>query len=305
MDSVLHRRERKDKQYEALALHKKAKVLYESLGDEASLATSINNLGVVYSDLKMFDSSLIAHRRALQIETRIQDRHGISLSYSNLARLYLDLNKPDSALTFGKKALAMNRDLQSREGLRDDFQTLSDIYKKLGNFKLALENYVLYQACRDTLVNQESREKIASYFVQFEFQKQQYTDSLRHVEAMKHEELQKALSDKELQRQKNIQYSGIVIFVMVVLGSFFLIGRVHLPIIWIEGFIFFSAILVFEFLFLFLDPYVEAMSGGMPIYKFATNMVTAVAVFYAHSYFENLMKVKLIPKGPEPEVQAG
>ena len=81
---------------------------------------------------------------------------------------------------------------------------------------------------------------------------------------------------------------------MVVLGSIFLLRRVQLPIIWIEGFIFFSAILVFEFLYLFLDPYIELISGKMPIYKFTINMGLAIAVFYAHSFFEGLLKTKLI-----------
>jgi hypothetical protein len=85
-----------------------------------------------------------------------------------------------------------------------------------------------------------------------------------------------------------------VAFVMVVMLSVFFIGRIHLPVLWIEGFIFFSALLIFELLFLFLDPYLETISGGMPVYKFGLNLVLAVMVFYAHSFFEGLLKSKLI-----------
>jgi hypothetical protein len=35
----------------------------------------------------------------------------------------------------------------------------------------------------------------------------------------------------------------------------------------------------------------------MPIYKFTINMGLAIAVFYAHSFFEALLKTKLIKEG--------
>lgn len=285
------------KYQESLSLHKKALALYQSMNSELGVALSYSNMGVVFSDLKLFDSSLIVHRKALAIRSQYKDQSSISLSYSNLARLYLDLKKLDSALAFAHKSIALNKVLESREGLRDDYQTMSEIQKTLGNYKAALENYILYRNIADTLVNQESHEKIATYIVQFEFQKQQYSDSLRKSEAKKQEVLRKELADKEIERIKSIQYSGIVIFVMVVLGGVFLIRRVHLPIIWIEGFIFFSAILLFEFLFLFFDPYIDKITGGMPIYKFGTNMIVAIGVFYAHSFFEKLLKERLIPEG--------
>jgi cation transport ATPase len=198
---------------------------------------------------------------------------------------------------YANKAIKLDYQLQSREGLRDDFQTMSEIQAYLKNYKSALYYFKKFVSMSDSLVNQESREKIANYMVQFEFQKQQYSDSLKKAEEKKREGLKMELEEKELQRLMNIQYSGIVIFVMVVLGSIFLLRRVQLPTIWIEGFIFFSALLVFEFLYLFLDPYIEKFSGKMPIYKFTINMGLAIAVFYAHSFFEALLKTKLIKEG--------
>ena len=278
----------------AIDLHKKSKLLYEQIKNETGLVQAYNNLGVVYSDLGLYDSALINHRKALLINRNLQDQQSLSLSYSNLARLYYSTKKTDSAILYAKRAIKLDYQLQSREGLRDDFQTMSEIQVQLKNYKSALDYFKKFVAMSDTLVNQESREKIANYMVQFEFQKQRYSDSLRKSEDKKREGLKMELEEKEVQRLMNIQYSGIVIFIMVVLGSIFLLRRVQLPIIWIEGFIFFSAILVFEFLYLFLDPYIELISGKMPIYKFTINMGLAIAVFYAHSFFEGLLKTKLI-----------
>lgn len=279
---------------EALYLHRKAKLIYSRLADESSLAGVYINFSVAFNDLKQFDSSLYYLRSALAIHRKNDDFQAISECYSNLAGLYLDMNRPDSALAFVNFAIKLNKSLQSKEGLKVDYETMSQIQEKIGNFRSALDHYKKFVAISDTLVNQESREKIANNFVQFEFDKQRYTDSLQKAEEDKRISLQKELADQELERNMNIQYSGIVFFLMVVLGSIFLLRKVHLPIIWIEGFIFFTAILLFEFLYLILDPFIEKISGGMPIYKFGINMLLAVGIFYAHSFFETLLKHRLI-----------
>lgn len=287
------------KHNEALTLHRKARAIYSRFRNENSLAGCYINLSVVFKDTKIFDSSLFYLRSALAIHRKNDDFQAISECYSNLAGLYLDKERPDSALIFVNYSIKLNKSLQSKEGLKVDYETMSQIQEKMGNYRSALDHFKKFVALSDTLVNQESREKIANFFVQFEFDKKQYADSLRKVEEEKRLEIQKELEIKELERNMNIQYSGIVFFLMVVLGSIFLLKSISLPIIWIEGFIFFTAILLFEFLYLILDPIVEMISGGMPIYKFGLNMLIAIGVFYAHSFFERLLKSRLIARSHE------
>jgi hypothetical protein len=53
---------------------------------------------------------------------------------------------------------------------------------------------------------------------------------------------------------------------------------------------------MFEFLYLILDPWVEEISDGIPVYKFGINLLIGFAVFYAHSFLEKTMKKKLLPE---------
>ena len=278
----------------SLTYHKLGKSLYEQINNESGLGLSYNNIAVLLISLKQYDSSLIYTYKSLKIRKKLNDEYGISLCYSNMAQLFLETKRLDSAFHYAKLSYSINNKNQSREGLRSDLLALSEIEAQRGNYKSALEKYKAYVTISDSLVNQESRERIANFFVEFEFEKKLYQDSLKLAEEKKREELKQQLEENEIERSKNIQYSGIVIFLLIVMGGAFFLGKVHLPVIWLEGFIFFSALLIFEFLYLVLDPVIEAISGGMPIYKFIINMLLAVIVFYGHSFFESLMKGKLI-----------
>ncbi len=286
----------------ALEMHRNALFLYKSLKRQPGLDISYNNLGVVFSDLLQHDSALYYHRKALQIREKAGDLTQISASLSNLSRLFLNLGKTDSALIIAQKAISIDELLNSKEGMKEDYLALCHIHEKRGNFQEALRFFKKYVAVSDSLVNQDSREKIASYMVQFEFQKQLYEDSIKKAEEKKREGLRAQIQAEEKERQMNIQYSGIVVFLMLVVGSFFLINRIHLPVLWLEGFIFFSALLLFEFLYLFLDPYIDRISGGMPLSKFGINMLLAILIFYAHSFFERLLKTKLL-KNNSPDLK--
>jgi tetratricopeptide (TPR) repeat protein len=285
---------RKKKLKEALGFHKKSLLLYQKLNNEDMPGIVNNNISVVYLSLLQYDSAKTYALKSIQNHKKNQDEAGLSQAYSNLAQTFFNAGKTDSAFLNIQLAVRLDSKLNSKEGLRTDLKLLSEIEAKKGLYRLAYEHFRQSVAVGDSLNNKETREKISNYFAQFEFEKKLYQDSLSKAESAKQTELKNQLIAKEMERKRNVQYSGIVIFVMLILGSFFLIQRVHLPVIWLEGFIFFSALLVFEFLFLFLDPYIDRFSGGMPLYKFGINMLLAVAVFYAHSFFENLMKRKLI-----------
>ena len=95
-------------------------------------------------------------------------------------------------------------------------------------------------------------------------------------------------------RRDNLQYSGILIFLVLVFASVFMLGRFSIPIRLAEGMIFFSFLLFFEFTLVLLDPYIENYSGGAPAYKLLFNAVLAGLIFPLHSLFESKMKGRLV-----------
>jgi len=95
-------------------------------------------------------------------------------------------------------------------------------------------------------------------------------------------------------RRDNLQYSGILIFLVLIFAGVFMLGRFSIPIRLAEGMIFFSFLLFFEFTLVLLDPYIEAYSSGAPAIKLGFNAVLAGLIFPLHSIFENKFKRRMI-----------
>ena len=61
-----------------------------------------------------------------------------------------------------------------------------------------------------------------------------------------------------------------------------------------EGLIFIFFILLFEFILVAMDPWVDGWSGGNVIIKMAINSSFALVVFAGHQFFEGRLKRALI-----------
>ena len=100
----------------------------------------------------------------------------------------------------------------------------------------------------------------------------------------------------EQSRRDNLQYSGILIFLVLVFASVFALGRISIPIKLAEGLIFFSFLLFFEFTLVLLDPYIETYSSGAPAIKLGFNALLAALIFPLHALFEKKLKGRLAKK---------
>jgi len=61
-----------------------------------------------------------------------------------------------------------------------------------------------------------------------------------------------------------------------------------------EGIIFFSFLILFEFLLVLADPYIEVWSGGAPGIKLLFNAGVAALIFPAHAFFEASLRGRLV-----------
>jgi len=109
------------------------------------------------------------------------------------------------------------------------------------------------------------------------------------------EEKEKARLEAEVTgRRDNLQYSVILIAILVLFGGVLSLGFVKVSPRMAEGIIFFSFLILFEFLLVLADPYIENWSGGAPGIKLLFNAGIAALIFPAHSFFESRLKGRLI-----------
>ncbi len=136
----------------ALVYYLKASNLQEKLNDSSGLAYSLTNIGTVYHNQKQYDSALFYFTKALPIvENVVQDIQLLGDIYTNLSNVYLKQKKYPESLRYANKGLIIAHEIGSRTLREDSYRNLSDIYADIGNPKLALEFFHLYNDLKDSI----------------------------------------------------------------------------------------------------------------------------------------------------------
>ena len=190
-------------------------------------------------------------------------------------------------IDFLNRGVALAKELGIKLTMHEGYQGLSDLYEKKGDFKKALVNYRLSTIMRDSLFNEDKSKELGKLEAKYEFEKEEET----RVQALK---VKSEKEKVERTRRDNLQYSGILIFLVLVFASVFILGRFSIPIRMVEGMTFFSFLLFFEFMLVMLDPYIEAFSSGAPAFKLLFNAILAAMIFPLHSFFEAKIKRRIV-----------
>jgi signal transduction histidine kinase/Tfp pilus assembly protein PilF len=132
--------------YFAIRQPEKAKEFYlqcarmsEADGKVPSLINTYNNLAVIYTQLKQYDSSRILLEKAVQLGRPLERQGRISLAstYNNLGNLYFKEKKYDEALPFFKQNLIKHTRSNDLNGLWVARLNLADVYIEKHQFDSA------------------------------------------------------------------------------------------------------------------------------------------------------------------------
>ena len=86
------------------------------MGDRSGEATTLNNIGLVYSDLGQKQEALKFYNQSLPLRRAVGDREGEAITLSNIGVLYRDINRPTDAIKNLEQSLTII--LEMRQGLQ-------------------------------------------------------------------------------------------------------------------------------------------------------------------------------------------
>ena len=302
----------------ALEFHHKSLKIREEIGDKKGIAISLNNIGYIYrhqgvvssdtlpvgqvgsAKVKPLNKALEYYKRSLKIREEIGWKEGIASSLKNIGSIELEQGRLTSALNYGMRGLEVAREIGSPELMSVNSLLLSKVARKQGNltmnpglrqvyYKEALEMYELHIQMRDSIKNEETQKATIRQQTKYEFEKAML------VKEQEENEKRRVLNEK-LKRRDNLQYSVVLICLLVIGVVVAMLGRLSLPERVAEGLIFFAFLLFFEFLLVLADPYIENWSGGAPGFKLLFNAGIAALIFPMHSLFETKLKGRLVKK---------
>ena len=270
----------------ALEYYHESLKIQEEIGDKKGMASSLNNIGVIYKNQGDIPLALQYYHKSLKVREELGWKAGIAISLNNIGGVELEQGELTSALNYGMRGLEIAREIGSPRHTSLHSSLLSKVARKQGNYKEALNMYELHIQMRDSIKNEETQKAAIRQQTKYEFEKAQL------VKEQEKEELARLVAEKTARRD-NLQYSVVLICLLVIGGVVVMLGRLSLPERVAEGIIFFSFLILFEFLLVLADPYIDNWSGGAPGIKLLFNAGIAALIFPMHSLFERKLKKRL------------
>lgn len=118
-----------------------AKVLFESLNDQRSVARCLSAMGNIYHDLADYAFAIKFHQQSLNIFAELGDNEGISNAYNNLGIVFSSTQDFSQSVVFFEKCLSLRRALGNRKDIAVAEMNLANAHSLSGKPLLALEHY--------------------------------------------------------------------------------------------------------------------------------------------------------------------
>jgi len=273
----------------SLSVHKK-------MGNKQGISACLSNIANIYAIEENLKKSLEYRLQALKIARELDDQHGISQLLSNIGNLYSRQGKYNKAIEYIKRSLSIAEALGVKYHIMIGYEQLADVYATQKKYKPAYQYHQLYAQVKNSLFNEEKAKEIGKLEARNEFEKK-ITEEKARTEA-------EAKAEAERQKTSNfLQYSVIVIVIAVLLltvstlgwvftskkgGGFVLYRRSEgmLPVRVSKFLIFIIFLLLFEFILVLSDSFVEKLSEGAPLIKVLFNVIVATIFFPIHRFFD-------------------
>ena len=98
-----------------------------------------NNLGTLYKELSMVDSSLYYHNKTLKLREIENDTLGFAHSYNNIGLVYKHMGDFKTALQYLNKSLEIKKKVNDTKGIGGSYINIGSIYLLLKDYQKAYE----------------------------------------------------------------------------------------------------------------------------------------------------------------------
>lgn len=101
----------------------------------------LNNIGLIYQELKQFEKALENHQKALKIREEINLESEQAISLANIGVCYKNLLQYENAIDAYKKAIDLAKSANSMRNYYSFHGNLANVYQEQENFEQAIANY--------------------------------------------------------------------------------------------------------------------------------------------------------------------
>ncbi len=313
---------------DAIDYYKKAWEINLKLNSKGYTYTSLMNLGSMYLEINQLDSALYfsqrAYERALQqdktyfpsvlkILGNVHERLGnkeLALSYyrqslsenqrqnspgRSLSALYIDLskffkteNRNDSAFYYANAAIKLLQGTTFISQLLTAYLNISELYSNKGDS--AYKYLKIATSLKDSI---------------FSTQKVQQFQNMRYQEDLRGQQMEEKKRKELDERKHNLQYAAIALGIVMFVILFFVLSHsimANQNLIRFLGIL--ALLIVFEFLNLFLHPFLDKITNHQPVLMLAAMVCIAALLIPLHHKLEHWITHKMVEKNKKIRLAA-
>ena len=242
---------------------------------------TLNNLGNIHAKMQQDEIAMAYYHQSLSIVKAIGDIDGLSEITLGMAGLHKKAGERDSALYYSRLSLTAGYKGSYNKRILNASSFLSDYFKSLNRVDSAYRYQQITIAAKDSLFSQEKVKAL---------------QNLTFQEQIRQQEIAEANQKADEERKANIQMLGIGAFISFFFGMLFMYSkkRTHPQAIRFLGMM--GLLLLFEFISLFLHPYIAAWTHHIPVLMLAILVGIASVLVPFHHKLQELVRERLAKK---------
>ena len=300
-----------------------------ALKDEIELSNSYNDIGATYAKANMPDSGLVYAQQAVNIDMRMNNEDNLPFSLSTLAENYITNKNFDLALPFLRKALLIApkenpwsvawteldlaqafRGLKSYDSAVYYAQHSNEISLRNSIKETLLKSYeVIYRVYEEThradSANKYFRLTAVTKDSLYAIEKINVSQNINFQVQLRQQEIESEKEKAEEERKTNIQFAAIAIGLISFIILFLSLSQ---TIIVREKFIKFFGILgllaVFEFINLYIHPYLSRITNNSPVFMLVILIVIGALLIPLHHRLEKWITKIMVEKNQRVRLTA-
>jgi len=246
--------------------------------NELIKGTSLNNLGNIYLKQKDYKSALSYYKKSAPILEQVSDLNTLAECNLGLAKVFNTEGKMDSSIYYVKKVydLAIKNEFFARAVDAGSF--LAKLYKEKNKIDSAYAYQEISVNLSDSIDSKERAKEVQSITIAEEFRQ-------KEIEEVK-------LKEAEERKQKlQLLAIGIMIPIFFFISVFLSKRKVPKRVIEFSGVV--SLLMLFEYLTLFIHPFVAEKSHHSPLIEIVVFVIIASLLTPTHHKVEHWLINKL------------
>ena len=115
----------------------------EEIGDKKGVASSYNNIGLVYFSQGNYTEALKNFLPSLKTYKKIEDKLGLGASYNNIGNVYTSQGNYTEALKNHYSSLKTKEEVGDKIGVANSYSNIGIVNERQSNYNEALKNYFI------------------------------------------------------------------------------------------------------------------------------------------------------------------